>query len=220
MFFGNNFYKLLSLKTNDINSNDVEPDICRSGEDVPINQDIEPFEVSTQAIPSTLEEFFRIAPDCACLIKRDDLLEKIIKCLEIGKRFIVVYGQTMTGKTSILKRLSEKIDKSQYLPLMVTAQALSLDAQGNCDKFAFELANQLTRPFRKWAKKHGLLMIEFPKETDFKEGEKGFYEHWDKILKIANETKPLVIIDEIEQLIDGSEEPDQRVLRFFKDFRY
>ncbi len=175
---------------------------------------------SSSPIPASMEELLQKEPDCACLIHRDELLQKIIRCFrQDNHHFIVLYGQPMVGKTRMLSRLSDEWDK-QYVPMMVTGQGLSLnDALDKFDKFVFDLADQLTIKFRKWARCHKLPELQYPSDAEFEgSGVKGFYKHWNRLMEIAGQTRPLVIFDELERLLDFPEGLDQRILTFIEDF--
>lgn len=177
---------------------------------------------TSRSCPTTLEELIQIDPNCARLLQRDELLqtvtERIVRAFETS-HFIVLYGQPMVGKTEMLIRLREVLD-DKYVPLMVTGQGLELsDELDNFDAFTFDLADQLTNQFRKWAKRHGLPSLQSPNWNDFDgRGRIAFDTHWNKLRQVAGESQPLVVLDEIERLLDFSEKLDQRILTFWDYF--
>lgn len=177
----------------------------------------------SEPFPVTLEELMRRDQHCASLIKRDWLLHDIKECLTQSSGdcpFILLRGQPMVGKTSILDRLCHELG-DEYLPLMVTGQGAALNkALGNLEAFIYDLADQLTNKFEKWAKLHQLPSLREPNRNDFGEGKaiKAFYRHWQKLRNIAEHRKTVVMFDEIEHLLDYPKELNRDVLMFLDNF--
>ncbi len=124
----------------------------------------------------------------------------------------------MVGKTKILDCLS-KVLSDNYVPMMVTGQGLT--ALSHLDAFLFDLADQLTNKFKKWAKHFGVSHnLNTPLWNDFVDGKgiRAFYAHWDNLKQMAGKKQPIVIFDEIEHLLDELEKVDSRIFTFWDDF--
>jgi hypothetical protein len=168
--------------------------------------------------PRTLEELVQRDQNLARLIRRDELVQEIKEHFTQRHRFVTLYGQPMVGKTRILDRLSEVLG-DKYVPLIVTGQGLG--TLENLDAFAFDLADQLTIKFNKWAKIHRIsLGMNTPIWNDFRNGwgATAFYTHWHNLQKMVGRRQTVVIIDEIERLLDYPQDLDPRILTFLDDF--
>ncbi len=177
-------------------------------------------ELDTVEPLTTIEDFIQKEQDCAPLIRRDELLYEIKECLtQTSDRLIVVYGQPLVGKTKLLERLAETLG-DEYVPLMVTGQGL--DTSG-LDAFAFDLADQLTNKFKKWARRHGVsFTLNVPKWGDFGggNGRRAFHAHWNHLRQMAGERPLVLICDEIEHLLDYPEKLDPRIPTFLGEFMH
>jgi AAA+ ATPase superfamily predicted ATPase len=177
-------------------------------------------EVDTlESCPANLEELATRDQDYARLVRREELLSKIKEYFTSkGRHFIVLYGQPMVGKTKILAHLSETLG-NQYIPLMVTGQGLN--TVDNLDAFAFDLADQLTNKFRRWARRYGVSRsLNAPDWDNFVGGKatRAFYAHWNCLQQIADKRQPVVMFDEIEHLLDRHEELNPGIIPFLDDF--
>jgi len=169
--------------------------------------------------PITLEGAIR-GHECAGLVQRDDLLQEIKGYFAQNCHFTVLYGESMVGKTKMLRRLSEAPSK-EYVPLLVTSQGLGLSALGSLDAFAFDLAHQLTNKFNRWSGHHGFsLSLSVPDRKDFQDGRStiAFYTHWDDLRRKASDRHPIVMFDEIERLLDHQDQLNPQILTFLDDF--
>jgi hypothetical protein len=130
-------------------------------------------------------------------------------------------GQPMVGKTDILIRLSDILG-NEYVPIMIDLQGLKLNnALRNLDDFAFELAELITRKYNKYARHNeNSSTLGLPIQDDFRNGKgrRTFYKCWNKIRRRMDGKYPVIMIDEIEHLLDYSEELDSRIIVFLTNF--
>ncbi len=172
--------------------------------------------------PMTLGELIQKNKACARLLQREDLLHEIKKYLtqapDPKSNHIVLYGQPMVGKTKFLERLSIELSAG-YVPLMITGQGFH--AIDNLDAFAFDLADQLTIKFRKWANNQQVACnLSSPKRKDFGKGKGGhaFHKHWNDLRQEAGAKQPIIIFDEIERLLDYPQKFDPKIFTFLDHF--
>ncbi len=173
----------------------------------------------TPYCPPTLGELIKKDQDCAHIIQRDELVYEIKRYLieTPDPKHVVIYGEPLSGKTHILSRLSEVIG-NEYIPLLVSAQRNPVT---NLNYFLFYLISQLTNKFNVWAKYNGFpATFDDPDRTEFEEGKEdtAFYKHWAYLRQVAGEKQPVVIFDEIDQLLDQPGKLDQRILTFLEGF--
>jgi len=207
-----------TVETNQLSPDSQEESIRKETEKV---KGAKLSDLTIRPYPTTLGELIQRDPICARLIKRDDEIRKIIEYLtqtpEPKPNHIVLYGQPMVGKTKILDCLSKALSDN-YVSMMVTGQGLT--DLGNLDAFAFDLADQLTNKFQKWAKHSGgTASLKFPHWNDFAEGVgvRAFYAHWENLRHLAGKKQPIVIFDEIEHLLDD-EKVNPRIFTFLDGF--
>lgn len=169
--------------------------------------------------PPALEELIQMDEEFARIIQRDVLVKEIQEYLETpGTELhpIVLYGQSMAGKSNILKRLCQVLD-DKYVPLMAILQGCDLS---NLDSFLCDLASQLTMRLNEWADLKKLpLNLKTPEKEDFEgKGTTTFDAYWDHLRKVAGKRQPVVMFDEIERLLDPLKELDLRILALLEDF--
>jgi hypothetical protein len=132
--------------------------------------------------------------------------------------FTILCGQPMVGKTRMLNYLSNNMLVDEYVPLVLTMQGL--DSIGNIDAFTFDLSDQLTSKFNKWAESTAMgYRVDKPKQHDFSKnkGVSAFYEQWNNILQVSSKT-PVIMLDEIERLLDFDDNVISRTLSFLYSF--
>ncbi len=169
--------------------------------------------------PPTLGELIQKDQDCAHIIQRDELVYEIKRYLieTPDPKHVVIYGEPLSGKTHILSRLSEVIG-NEYIPLLVSTQFSPLTS---LNYFLFFLISQLTNKFNVWAKyKEFPVTFDDPDLSEFEDGKEktAFYKHWKYLRQIAGEKQPIVMFDEIDQLLDQPDKLDERILTFLDSF--
>lgn len=172
--------------------------------------------------PITPEYLIQTDTICAYLMHRDELLEEIKEYFtQTSKRchFIVLYGQHLVGKSTMLDRLPQILGDA-YVPLLVTGQGFF--NTDSLDHFIYDLAWQLSDKFNKWGKDHKPVPNLEPLHWDnFKEGKgrKAFYIYWDQLRENAgNNRQPIVMFDEIEHLLDDPDKLSPQILTFLDKF--
>lgn len=175
----------------------------------------------TSSLPISLENLIQNEPNSAHLVHRDELLYQIKEYFtQTSEKMspIVLYGQPMVGKTRILGRLAEILG-NQYIPLIITLQGTNVNS---LDLFAFDLAQQLSIKFRKWAKNYEVpLNLNSLNLRDFGAGKgtEAFFKHWENLQRATGKKQSVVMIDEIESFLDASEKLlQQQIISFLDDF--
>ncbi len=171
--------------------------------------------------PDNLEELLQENHNCARIIQRHELLHDIKKYFTHTTdrpNHIVLYGQPMVGKTSILNHLSRVLGK-EYIPLILTMQGLN--TRINVDDFAFDLAEQLTDKLRNiWIKRYKTsFSISVPKWEEFEgKGPERFEKYWKDVRKTMGRKQPVIMIDEIGRLLDFQKKANPQILSFLDHF--
>jgi hypothetical protein len=166
--------------------------------------------------PATLKELVQEHPEFARVIRRDELVQEIQEYLAetpISKP-ILLYGQSMAGKTKVLHRLCEVL-ADEYVPLFVTVQG----TPSRLDRFLRNLAFQMTTKFNSWANDNEpSLNLQVPDWQDFEGREKEVFDaHWDHLRDIAGR-RPVVMFDEVESLLDQPKKELDEVFAFLNRF--
>jgi hypothetical protein len=161
-----------------------------------------------------LENLSEMDPDCAPLIRREQLQKTIIAILDdpLKPNRIFLYGDPRVGKSTFLRHLSETVD-DRYVPLVLDVK--SLQESDTLDAFTYNLAKQLTLSFRAWAWPKQQPSQENPEEKSFVgRGIEAFFDHWSRIRKLAKNRQPIIMFDEIEALLEFYGGADPQILSF------
>ncbi len=173
--------------------------------------------------PASLEELAQRNEKYARFVHRYELLDTISEIFCTKKcHLVVLYGQTMVGKTKVLECLAERLLEKEHVPLTVTAQGVN--EIRNLDGFLLDLAEQLAKKSNAWARKINDPSVIPPSlnPDNFSNGKgrKAFNEYWKQVIEIIG--KPTVIMyDELEQLLDmpgKNNLGNLRILAFIHNF--
>jgi AAA+ ATPase superfamily predicted ATPase len=170
---------------------------------------------NTRPCPASLDDLAQNEQDLAKVIKRETIFNQIRATLKYeDTHIIILFGQPMVGKSSLLSRISKEL-ANEYIPIKITFE---MSCFRSLDAFTLNLVEQFRIALGKFTGGENLPSLTLPKRDDFVDGmgEKVFFKWWEEFLGKTSNKQPLVMFEEIEQLVDKHEMLAPGILPFLE----